>query len=405
MLQSKDPPRTERKWAVSSLVVNRIVYAINWLNVGAIFYLMSTDLGGGVTGLGNLTSGFYLGVGTIQIPGGILAAKWGPKKTVVVGMIISSSAVIGTSLSPLLSIVVALRFLVGTGMALVFAPSVVLATRMLGGRSGAGAGLINSAFDVGGLLGLFGWILIASATGCRPSLFLCGALGLVTASLVFLNVPDDNWNNHFRPTRRGLARVLTDRNMIILGFGALASNLGSVLISSFMVYYLHLELGEPAVIAGSIAALVTALPIVTSLWGGQFYDRLKKPRLLLMFFGSGMSVALLFCSIANSAVASVGTALAGIAVGPASTISFAAAKDLSKAESEYESLVIGWVNSISLTGSVWPPLLFSYLAATSGYPLAWFSGAVLTVTLLVPILFLVPQAPRERVNPLVVAPH
>jgi len=52
--------------AVIALVAARIVYAINWLNIGAIFYLMSGDLQTGVSGLGALTSSFYLGVGIMQ---------------------------------------------------------------------------------------------------------------------------------------------------------------------------------------------------------------------------------------------------------------------------------------------------------------------------------------------------
>src|SRR2546422_9474096 len=66
--------------AIIALVAARIVYAVNWLNIGAIFYLMSADLNSGVSGLGTLTSSFYLGVGIMQVPGGILAAKWGPQE-------------------------------------------------------------------------------------------------------------------------------------------------------------------------------------------------------------------------------------------------------------------------------------------------------------------------------------
>src|SRR5207247_3042707 len=115
---------------------------------------MSADLNSGVLGLGTLTSSFYLGVGIMQVPGGILAAKWGPKRTVSLGILVSSMAVLGTSISSAILEVAILRFIVGAGMALVFAPSVVIMTRFLGGKSGTGVGLINSAFDIGGLFGL-----------------------------------------------------------------------------------------------------------------------------------------------------------------------------------------------------------------------------------------------------------
>ncbi len=152
---------------------------------------MNSDLNSGVSGLGTLTSSFYLGVGLMQVPGGVLAAKWGLKRTVTLGIFISSFAVLGTSIATSILTVAILRFVVGTGMACVFAPAVVLVTRILRGKSGTGVGLINSAFDVGGLLGLFGWILIASVTGWRPSLVLSGGLGVLTGLLVIALVPRD----------------------------------------------------------------------------------------------------------------------------------------------------------------------------------------------------------------------
>jgi MFS family permease len=384
--------RSVERQAFASLIAARIVYAINWLNIGALFYLMSPDLKSGVSGLGILTSSFYLGVGLMQVPGGILAAKWGPKRTVSLGIFISSFAVLATSSSTVLLQVAILRFVVGAGMALVFAPMVVLATRFLGGKSGTGVGLINSAFDVGGLFGLFGWILIASVTGWRPSLALSGALGVLTGLLVIAFVPKDPDNIQFRLSSSELVKVLKDRNLILIGLGSLGSNLGSVLISSFMAYYLQASLGETAAIAGLVAAMIVVLPIYTSLWGGRLYDRLKKPRRLLIASGLGMSGALLVCAVPISLAATAGAVFGGIAIGPASTINFAAAKDLSRVQKEYEGLTIGWVNSISLTGSFWPPLVFSYLARSFNYSAAWLGGGVIVLLLLVPLFFLAKDA-------------
>jgi MFS family permease len=374
--------------AIISLVAARIVYAINWLNIGAIFYLMSADLNSGVSGLGTLTSSFYLGVGLMQVPGGVLAAKWGPKRTVSTGIFVSSLAVLGTSASSAIFQVAILRFVVGAGMALVFAPSVVIMTRFLGGKSGTGVGLINSAFDIGGLFGLFGWILLASATGWRSTLVLSGGLGLLTGLLVIALVPKDEKNLQFRFFTNKLVKILTDRNLIVLGLGSLGSNLGSVLISSFMAYYLQASLGETAAIAGIVAAMIVVLPIYTSLWGGRLYDRSRRPRRLLIFSGMGMTAAMLVNAVPTLPAAAAGAVLGGIAVGPASTINFAAAKDLSRVEKEYEGLTIGWVNSISLTGSFWPPLVFSYFARSFNYSAAWIAGAAMCFLLLVPLFFL-----------------
>jgi MFS family permease len=380
--------RLSEQRAVVAIVAARIVYAINWLNIGAIFYLMSTDLNSGVTGLGTLTSSFYLGVGIIQVPGGVLAAKWGPRRTVSTGIFVSSLAVLGTSISSTIFQVAVLRFVVGAGMALVFAPSVVLMTRILGGRSGTSVGLINSAFDIGGLFGLFGWIVLASVTGWRSTLVLSGSLGLLTGLLVIALVPKDQGNTQFRFSTSKLGKILSNRNLIILGLGSLGSNLGSVLISSFMAFYLQASLRETYAIAGLVAAMIVVLPIYTSIWGGRLYDRSRKPRRLLIFSGLGMSGALLVLAEPMLPFAALGAVIGGIMIGPASTVNFAAAKDLSKVEREYEGLTISFVNSISLTGSFWPPLVFSYFARSFNYSAAWIAGAAMCFLLLVPLFFL-----------------
>ncbi len=238
------------------------------------------------------------------------------------------------------------------------------------------------------LFGLFGWILLASATGWRSTLVLSAGLGLLTGLLVIALVPKDEKNLQFRFFTNKLVKILTDRNLIVLGLGSLGSNLGSVLISSFMAYYLQASLGETAAIAGIVAAMIVVLPIYTSLWGGRHYDRSRRPRRLLVFSGMGMTAAMLVNAVPTLPAAAAGAVLGGIAVGPASTINFAAAKDLSRVEREYEGLTIGWVNSISLTGSFWPPLVFSYFARSFNYSAAWIAGAAMCFLLLVPLFFL-----------------
>src|SRR5207244_10367515 len=101
-----------------------------------------------------------------------------------------------------------------------------------------------------------------------------------------------------------------------------------------------------------------------------------------------MTSALSVAATPTRFAAAAGAVCGGIAVGPASTINFAAAKDLSRVEKEYEGLTIGWVNSISLTGSFWPPLVFSYFARSFNYSAAWIAGAAMCFLLLVPLFFL-----------------
>ena len=88
----------------------------------------------------------------------ILAAKWGPKKVVTIGIMLCSLSALSVAFASFLLEAAVLRFLVGAGMAFVFSPSIVIAAKYLGQhRSGINVGLFNSAFGVGGIFGIFGW--------------------------------------------------------------------------------------------------------------------------------------------------------------------------------------------------------------------------------------------------------
>ncbi|HLQ07382.1 MAG TPA: MFS transporter [Nitrososphaerales archaeon] len=376
--------------ALGSLIFARIVYAINWLNLGAIFYLVSPDIGAGVSGLGTVSSTFFLGVGLMQVPGGLLAAKWGSKRVVVAGIFLSSISALGTSVLSTIPQMAVLRFFVGVGMALVFAPGVVILARLIGGtgKSGIGVGLFNSAFDLGGVAAFIGWIVIAAATGWRLSLALSGGLGIITGVLVALFVPGDNAKSEFNITRAGTLSILLDKQLVILGLATLGLGVGNAVITGFMVYYLHNSLSISGTVAGLTGNLVTFVPIFTAVWGGRFYDRITKHRMVMIISLLGSAACLIIGAFPSLLAAVVCSALGGAVSGIGYTFAFAGARDIHKAEKEYDSLAIAWINSIQLTGSFLPPIFFSYLVEVQGYSQAWLGSAGLTLIFVIPVLLM-----------------
>jgi MFS transporter, ACS family, glucarate transporter len=109
------------RWAVLSLLFARITYVINWFNIASIFSHISSDFKQDVSLLGLLTTSFLIGIGLFQVPGGILAAIQGSRRTAIHGIIIASSAALLCGLSSQLQQMEILRFVVGLGMALFFA--------------------------------------------------------------------------------------------------------------------------------------------------------------------------------------------------------------------------------------------------------------------------------------------
>lgn len=373
--------------AVASLILGRIVYAVNWYNLAAVFSLTASELHQNVAGLGLVTAAFYVGIGIFQVPGGILAAKIGSRLTVIYGTTIASLAALLTGFASNLAEIVVLRFLVGLGMALVFAPGVILVTKSLQkGLEGFGVGLYNSAFYLGGAIGLSGWAVLAGAIGWRNSLAISGSLGLFTSVLLWVSIPKASRRSDLRVDLLHLKLILLDKWLIAVSIALLALEVGSTVVGNFMAYYLesatHIGVGG----AGTIASLALLSGLVTAPFSGRLFDRSGNAKLLLFASGAlmilGMGVA--FLGTVYSAILSA--VLVGLASGAGFTFGFSAARASNRLDPEYETLAVSWVNSISLSGDFFPPLLFSYLAVQYGYSPAGLYSAALIFVLMIPVL-------------------
>lgn len=373
--------------AIVSLILGRIVYAVNWYSLAAVFSLTASELNQNVSGLGLVTAAFYVGIGTFQIPGGILAAKIGPRLTVVYGTAIASLAALLTGLASNVAEIAVLRFLVGLGMALVFAPGVILVTKFLQkGSEGFGVGLYNSAFYLGGAIGLSGWAVLAGSVGWRNSLVIGGSLGLFTSALMWLSIPKASRRSDLGVDLSRLRLILLDKWLIAVSLALLGLGIGSTVVGNFMAYYLesviHIGVGG----AGTIASLALFSGLVTAPFSGRLFDRFGNAKLLLFASGALMILGMSIAFFGNVYSAILSGVLVGFASGAGFTFGFSTARAANKLDPEYETLAVSWVNGISLSGDFFPPLLFSYLAVQYGYPPAWLYSAVLILVLMIPVL-------------------
>ena len=374
--------------AITSLILGRIVYAINWFNMAAVFSFIASEFQQDVSGLGLVTATFYIGIGAFQVPGGILAAKIGPRLTVIYGTTIASLSALLTGFAGNLAEIAVLRFLVGAGMALVFAPAVILVTRFLRkGSEGLGVGIYNSAFSLGGAIGLLGWAVLASGVGWRNSLIISGSLGLGTSVLLVFLTPNDSLRSDFKINPYRLKLILSDKWLITLSIALLGLGVGSTVVGNFMAYYIetvsHVGVGE----AGAIASLAVASALVTAPFSGRVYDRFGNVKWLLFATGAVMAFGVGIAFIGTLYSAIISCVLVGLASGAGFTFGFAAAREANRFGPEYETLAVSWVNGIALFGDFVPPLLFSYIAIGFGYGSAWLTLALLAFVLILPVLF------------------
>jgi MFS family permease len=415
-----------------SLVIARIVYGINWFNISAIFPLIALEFNKDVSLLGFISAGFFAGVGLFQIPAGIFAARYNPRISAIVGIIISSTAALlcGSVLSS--SELIWLRFIVGFGMAFFFSSAVILiAKHGKRGFPGFSVGLMNSAHSMGGIIGIFAWIIIAQMVGWRVSLVVSGVLGLITALLMIMTIPKGNitvgydarmHNKDSQTARKAeklkisdILKVLSNHTLINLGIILIGIQAAWAVELTFIVTYLE-TLGFSAELAGIIASLPLISAIVSAPLIGGFYDKVRDARTVLLVCGVGASMAIVGLSLDSLYLIITSVILTGFFSGGAFTVVYERARTLLvegtaddrnnaattgleangrnihdkdspiNYPSYYDTLKVAWVNGLSLIGVLWTPVVFSYVAEENSYELAWISSAVVTALfILIPI--------------------
>jgi len=415
---------------VFSIVLARILYAVNWFNISSIFYLILIDFNQDVSMLGLITSGFLIGIGLFQIPAGILAAKYDPRLIIVFGTMLLSISSLLSGLVSEISQMVFLRFLVGVGMAFFFGPSVILISRYLGrGSDGLGVGILNSAHSLGGIIGIFGWIIIAEVIGWRMSLLFSGILGI--ASGLFLcyaifdltskpnanpyegsgKVQDEAFYDSKNPLKKdsnddksvsgfqvnfhSLRTLMLDKSMLIVALSLLGIQIAWNLVSTFIILFLKFEFDVTSTIAGMIGVLTLIVNVIFAPIFGRLYDLLIKKKwkksdtVLLLTCGTIISINMTLFSFSDISILIPGIILIGIFTSGGFVIPYTMARRISVEKLKmpnYEILGVSYVNGLSLLGAFWVPLFFSVLVKTFDYSTAWIIGGLLTIAFIIPII-------------------
>lgn len=412
---------------VTSIILARIIYAVNWFNISSIFYLILDDFRQDVSMLGLVTSGFLIGIGLFQIPAGILSAKYDAKFMIFFGtMLLSISSLLSGFGSELYQMAI-LRFLVGVGMAFFFGPSVILISKYLGkGSSGLGVGILNSAHSLGGIIGIFGWIIIAEALGWRTSLVISGTLGILSGFFLlyalqikyydrtsnlsshsfkekvfiffrFFNLNRENRDQKAKFTINfdDLKSIMLNKHMIYVGLSLLGFQIAWNLVSTFIILFLKVELDIASSIAGLIGGSTMIVNVIFAPFIGRIYDKLTRKNnfnndiLLLLICGIVVSANIICLSLLNIYLLIPSILIIGIFISGGFVIPYALARRIVLEKlglPKYEILAVSFVNGLSLLGAFWVPFVFSIVVKSFGYSLAWIFGGILVLVFIIPII-------------------
>ena len=396
-----------RRSAISSgtisLLIARIIYAINWFNIGSLFPFISKEFNQDVSYLGQLSGFFLLGIGLFQIPGGLFATKFGSRRSAILGILLSSIAVIISSLTTQIAVFVILRFIVGLGMAFFFSAGVTLITTYLGKRSeGTGIGLLNSFQAIGGIIGIFGWILVAEVLGWRLSLIMSGILGVaIGLTMIFLLPVETQVRTTISISL--LRKLLFSRYLVSLGVILTATQLAWGLTVSFFVFYLIDRMKISPEFAGIISSIPLIVYVFTSPITGKIYDKSNNSKWLLLIFSIMLGISIMMNSLDNLTAVILSAIFVGFFATGGFTIIYAITRKIESSTltqgQEYATLNVSWINGISLMGISWVPVVFSLIINQAGYSIAWFIGGAITLILTIPILALSSRVfEKTRIN-------
>ncbi|MGB8171761.1 MAG: MFS transporter [Nitrososphaeraceae archaeon] len=396
-----------RRSAISSgtisLLIARIIYAINWFNIGSMFPFISKEFNQDVSYLGQLSGFFLLGIGLFQIPGGLFATKFGSRRSAILGILLSSIAVIISSLTTQIAVFVILRFIVGLGMAFFFSAGVTLITTYLGKRSeGTGIGLLNSFQAIGGIIGIFGWILVAEVLGWRLSLIMSGILGVaIGLTMIFLLPVETQIRTTISISL--LRKLLFSRYLVSLGVILTATQLAWGLTVSFFVFYLIDRMKISSEFAGIISSIPLIVYVFTSPITGKIYDKSNNSKWLLLIFSIMLGISIMMNSLDNLTAVILSAIFVGFFATGGFTIIYAITRKIESTTltqgQEYATLNVSWINGISLMGISWVPVVFSLIINQAGYSIAWFIGGAITLILTIPILALSSRVfEKTRIN-------
>jgi MFS family permease len=191
---------------------------------------LMTEFAIGAAALGNLSAFYFYSYVAMQIPTGLIADRWGPRKLLAAG---AGMAALGTALfalAPNLAWASAGRLLIGGSVAVAFVSMLKLASHWFTPRQFTLAS--GMALFVGIVGGVFAGVplrLLVEALGWRPVMVASALVTALLCAAIWLRVRDDprdaGYASHYTgghgeagqgPVWRGLAEVFAYRNTWLL---------------------------------------------------------------------------------------------------------------------------------------------------------------------------------------------
>jgi sugar phosphate permease len=354
---------------------------------------MMRDLQAGGTLLGLLSSAYFYPYAVMQLPAGLLADSWGPRRTITLFFGVAAVGSLLLGLAPSISWAIFGRTLVGLGVSMFFVPTLKVLAEWFRAREFATmTGILMAMGGVGSLSASTPLAFLSSWIGWRLSFVAVGLFTLVMSVLIWLLVRDRpadmGWPSPAEPRETGSAEIgLVDGMKKVLTcpwFWPLAIwfffdcavlySFSGLWGGPYLMHVYGLTKAESGHILSMIAVgLIVGSPLVSFL-SDRFF-RARKPVLVLASaIVAGITAILAFrtdgLSVLTLSLICLGV---GMFAGAIVVIAFTATKELFPVQMAGTST--GLVNLFPFLGSgIFQPLL-GYLLERQGHVAGKFTVA------------------------------
>jgi sugar phosphate permease len=161
---------------------------------------MMNDLKTGGALMGLLASAYFYPYGLMQIPAGLLADSWGPRRSIAAFFLLGAAGSIALGLASTVGQAITARVLVGLGAAMVFVPTLKILTHWFERhRFSRMSGFLMSLGGLGAYTASTPLALLSDALTWRGSMILIGGVTFALSALIWLVVRDTPESAGFPP--------------------------------------------------------------------------------------------------------------------------------------------------------------------------------------------------------------
>ena len=363
-----------------SITIARAVYALNWYTLSPDLSQVSKAFTVSTSNLGILEAAFLVGAGLFQIPSTIGSARWGTKSFCVGGMLLIGASNLFAGLANSFALLVLLRFTLGIGASMFFAPAIAVVGQLFRSeRQGLAIGIYNSAFSIGGSFALFGWAYVDSFFTWRGGLIIGAVLAVALGVENYIIIRRSNEEpGKLSRAIEAAKGVLRNKQVWLLGSGIIGVWAGYYVIGQFLPFFEETVRGVSGNTASLMAAQIFLWPIPGAVLGGILSDRYRNRRQFMLIpslvFGAGTAL-LGFSTFDETWLILV---ILGIADSFIFTALYASVYQMPELNFDQKIMSIALMNSIEITGAFFGPVVFSRVASFS-YSYAWLAVGILII--------------------------